>query len=197
MTNSELDTKMEKAIIITAPSGAGKSTIADHVLSVVDNLDFSVSATTRKIRKDEVEGEDYYFMTKEEFLKKVEEDAFVEWEEVYEGTYYGTLKSEVERIWKMGKAVLYVVDVIGAKDLNNYFGNKALSIFIEPPSTKVLEERLKNRKSESKKSLEIRLERVRMELKEKNNFDLIIVNDELDLAKIQAEDEVRNFLLSK
>ena len=195
MTNSDANIKMEKAIIITAPSGAGKSTIADYVLSVIDNLDFSVSATTRTIRKDEVEGEDYYFLTKEQFLEKIDQDAFVEWEEVYEDTYYGTLKSEVERIWKMGKAVLYVVDVIGAKDLNNYFGKKALSIFIEPPSIKILEERLKNRKSESKKSLEVRMERVRMELKEKNNFDLIIVNDDLEMAKIQAEDEIRNFLL--
>jgi guanylate kinase len=113
--------KWRKAIIITAPSGAGKSTIAEYVLSVVENLDYSVSATTRTIRKGEEEGKDYYFISKEQFLKKIEEDAFVEWEEVYEGTFYGTLKSEVQRIWSLGKAVLYVVDVIGAKDLKHFF----------------------------------------------------------------------------
>lgn len=196
MTNTDSDIKMEKAIIITAPSGAGKSTIANHVLSQIEDLDYSVSATTRPIREGEVEGKDYYFMSKEEFMKKVEENAFIEWEEVYEDTFYGTLKSDVQRIWNMGKSVLYVVDVIGAKDLNSYFGHKAFSIFIEPPSIAVLEERLLKRKTESKKSLEIRMERVRMELKEKNEFDLIIVNDDLSLAKIQAEDEVRNFLLA-
>jgi guanylate kinase len=188
--------KMEKAIIITAPSGAGKSTIAEYVLSVVENLDYSVSATTRTIRKGEEEGKDYYFISKEQFLKKIEEDAFVEWEEVYEGTFYGTLKSEVQRIWSLGKAVLYVVDVIGAKDLKHFFGDKALSIFIQPPSIKALEERLRKRQSESEKSLEIRLERVRMELKEKKSFDLVIVNDELELAQKQTEKEVRKFLLS-
>jgi guanylate kinase len=188
--------KMEKAIIITAPSGAGKSTIAEYVLSVVENLDYSVSATTRTIRKGEEEGKDYYFISKEQFLKKIKEDAFVEWEEVYEGTFYGTLKSEVQRIWSLGKAVLYVVDVIGAKDLKHFFGDKALSIFIQPPSIKALEERLRKRQSESEKSLEIRLERVRMELKEKKSFDLVIVNDELELAQKQTEKEVRKFLLS-
>jgi guanylate kinase len=188
--------KMEKAIIITAPSGAGKSTIAEYVLSMVENLDYSVSATTRTIRKGEEEGKDYYFISKEQFLKKIKEDAFVEWEEVYEGTFYGTLKSEVQRIWSLGKAVLYVVDVIGAKDLKHFFGDKALSIFIQPPSIKALEERLRKRQSESEKSLEIRLERVRMELKEKKSFDLVIVNDELELAQKQTEKEVRKFLLS-
>ncbi len=133
MTNADENIKMEKAIIITAPSGAGKSTIADYVLSVIDNLEYSVSATTRAIRKGEKEGRDYYFISKEEFIEKIEHDEFVEWEEVYEGTYYGTLKSEVQRIWALGKAVLYVVDVIGAKDLKNYFGDKALGIFIQPP----------------------------------------------------------------
>lgn len=196
MTEVLDDIKMEKAIIITAPSGAGKSTIAEYVLSVVENLDYSVSATTRTIRKGEEEGKDYYFISKEQFLKKIEEDAFVEWEEVYEGTFYGTLKSEVQRIWSLGKAVLYVVDVIGAKDLKHFFGDKALSIFIQPPSIKALEERLRKRQSESEKSLEIRLERVRMELKEKKSFDLVIVNDELELAQKQTEKEVRKFLLS-
>ncbi len=185
---------MNKAIIITAPSGAGKSTIAKHVLAEIEELEFSVSATTRKIRKDEVDGEDYYFISKEQFIKEIDENAFVEWEEVYNDIYYGTLRREVDRIWEMGKSVLYVVDVIGAKDLKGYFGNKALSVFIEPPSLEVLKDRLEKRGSETDKSLAKRLQRAEKEMKEKDEFDLIIMNDELYMANIQAEDEIRHFL---
>ena len=185
---------MEKAIIITAPSGAGKSTIAAHVLTEIEALDFSVSATTRAPREGEEEGLDYYFISKEEFLQLIDDDAFVEWEEVYEGVFYGTLKSEIERIWDLGKAVLYIVDVVGAKDLKGYFGEKALSIFIEPPSIEVLEERLIKRGSEDSQNLQMRLERASREMKEKDDFDLVILNDNLEMAKIQTEDEVRYFL---
>lgn len=185
---------MKKAIIITAPSGAGKSTIANHVLNEIEELEFSVSATTRKIRKNETEGVDYYFISKEEFLEKIKNEEFVEWEEVYQDVYYGTLKSEVERIWNKGKSVLYVVDVVGAEDLKGYFGNQAFSVFIEPPSLEALKERLKSRGTESELSLSKRLDRAKEELREKDEFDLVIMNDDLSMAKIQAEDEIRNFL---
>ena len=185
---------MQKAIIITAPSGAGKSTIAEHVLTYVEDLDYSVSATTREPREDEKEGIDYYYLSKTEFMKRVDNDEFVEWEEVYEGVFYGTLKSEVERIWEQGKAVLYVVDVFGANDLKGYFGEKSLSIFIEPPSIEVLRDRLIKRGSETESSLKRRLNRAEKEMRKKNEFDLIIVNDVLEIAQIQTEDEVRFFL---
>ena len=185
---------MEKAIIITAPSGAGKSTIAAHILQSIDNLGFSVSATTRPQRDGETDGEDYYFISEKEFRKHVENNDFVEWEEVYEGIFYGTLKAEVERIWNTGRAVLYIVDVVGAKDLKGYFGEKALAIFIEPPSLDILKERLLSRGTETDKTLARRLERAEREMKEKDDFDLAILNDDLELAKIQAEDEVRYFL---
>jgi guanylate kinase len=185
---------MEKAVIITAPSGAGKSTIAAHLLSSIDDLDYSVSATTRRPRKGEEEGLDYYFIGKEEFMHLIDDDAFVEWEEVYEGIFYGTLKSEIERIWESGKAVLYVVDIVGAKELKGYFGKKALAMFIEPPSMEALRKRLENRGSESDRSLGKRLERAGREMQEKDNFDVIILNDDLEMAKVHAEDEVRFFL---
>lgn len=187
---------MKKAIIITAPSGAGKTTIANYVLEQIDSLDFSVSATTRKIRDGEEEGKDYYFMSKENFLAKVDADEFVEWEEVYADTFYGTLKTEVERIWEEGKSVLYVVDVVGAKDLNNYFGENALSVFIEPPSMEVLKERLTNRKSESTKTLAKRLHRAQLEMEEKDAFDLVIMNDDLATAQQEATEKIAEFLQS-
>ncbi|MCP4124489.1 MAG: guanylate kinase [Bacteroidetes bacterium] len=185
---------MEKAIIITAPSGAGKSTIAAHILESIDKLGFSVSATTRSPREGEQDGVDYYYLSKSGFMEKIDNDEFVEWEEVYEGIFYGTLKSEIERIWEKGMAVLYIVDVVGAKDLKGYFGAKALSIFIEPPSLEILKERLVKRGSETAASLEKRLERADKEMAEKENFDLSIVNDDLEIAKVQAEDEVCYFL---
>jgi len=185
---------MEKAIIITAPSGAGKSTIAAHVLETIKDLGFSVSATTRKPREGEEDGVDYYYISKSDFMEKIDNDEFVEWEEVYEGIFYGTMKSEIERIWELGQAVLYIVDVVGAKDLKGYFGEKALSIFIEPPSIEVLKERLMRRGSETEESLKKRLARAEREMSEKNDFDLSIVNDDLATAQIQAEDEVRYFL---
>lgn len=185
---------MEKAIIITAPSGAGKSTIANHVLSVIDELEFSVSATTRSPRKNEVDGEDYYFIDQEEFKQRIEDGKFIEWEEVYEGVYYGTLREEVERLWAEDKAVLFIVDVVGAADLKGYFGKLGLAVFIEPPSLDVLRQRLQKRGSETDRSLQQRIERAERELKQRDEFDLVIVNDDLAIAKMQAEDEVRHFL---
>lgn len=185
---------MEKAIIITAPSGAGKSTIANRLLDKIDRLGYSVSATTRAPRPGEQEGVDYYYISREEFLRLVDEGAFVEWEEVYRDTFYGTLKREVERIWASGRAVLYVVDVVGARDLKQYFGDRALAIFIVPPSLEALRERLIKRGTESEQALTLRLDRASREMEERDDFDLVILNDDLETAVAQALEAVGEFL---
>ncbi len=184
----------EKAIIITAPSGAGKSTIANYLLEHIENLGFSVSATTRSIRKGEKEDFDYYFISKEEFVEKLKKDAFVEWEEVYKDIYYGTLKSEIKRLWRLDQTVLFVVDVVGAKDLKRFFREHALSLFIEPPSMEALKERLVKRGTETEENLKKRLDRAEKELDERDNFDLVVINDDLITACKNAEDEVRHFI---
>ena len=184
----------QKAIIITAPSGAGKSTIANYLLEHIENFGYSVSATTRSIREGEEDGVDYYYISKESFVKKIEENEFVEWEEVYADLFYGTLKSEVHRLWAEGQAVLFVVDVVGAKDLKKFFRSDALSIFIEPPSMAVLKERLIKRGTETEASLKKRIGRAQQELNERDNFDLIIINDDLKVATGKAMDEVGFFI---
>ncbi|GAB4257696.1 MAG: guanylate kinase [Saprospiraceae bacterium] len=183
-----------KLIIVTAPSGSGKTTIVKHLLSTFDNLAFSVSATTRPPRKGEVHGKDYYFISPEEFREHVKNGDFLEWEEVYENQYYGTLRSEVERLWKEGKHVIFDIDVQGALNLKEAFPDKTLTIFVKPPSTKVLSERLRRRKSESEESLKKRIAKAEFELSFANNFDVVIVNDKLEEAFQKADAVVGKYI---
>lgn len=185
-----------KLIIFSAPSGAGKTTIVKHVLNVVDQLRFSVSATTRAIRGQEVDGLDYYFITKEDFLHRVAKHQFIEFEEVYNGTYYGTLKSEVERIWASGNHVIFDLDVVGGLRLKKKFGDQALAIFVEPPSLEVLIERLRGRGTDSEEKLKERIGKAEEELSYANKFDVVLRNDDLAIACSQAEKLVREFLAS-
>lgn len=175
-----------KAIIFSAPSGSGKTTIVKHLLQKNPDLGFSISASTRDRRgRAEQHGKDYYFLTPEEFKKKIDNDEFIEWEEVYEGNYYGTLKSEIERIWNEGKNVIFDVDVKGGLNLKKYFGDKALAVFVKVPSLSVLEERLKNRGTESHASLSQRVFKAKFEMTFQDKFDKVLVNE--DLSKTVAE----------
>jgi len=189
-----IPTSERRVIIFTAPSGAGKTTLVRHLLSQLTELQFSISATTRPKRDNEVDTKDYYFLSKTEFSNKVEAGDFLEWEEVYEDCCYGTLKSEVERIWASGHQVIFDVDVKGATNIKKYYGDRALAIYVKPPSLEVLIERLKNRKTESIESLQKRIKRATLELEYENNFDCIIVNDKLDIAKKEALLTVQTFL---
>ncbi len=186
-----------KVIIFSAPSGSGKSTIIGHLLKRVPGLEFSISATSRKPRQGEQDGKDYYFLTEEDFKQRVAEDKFVEWVEVYQGTCYGTLKSEIERIWQKGNVVIFDVDVLGGVSLKKIFGDKALSVFIQPPSIEVLEQRLRNRNTETEESLRKRIERAEMELQYSNQLDVVVVNDDLETAINETETIVNNFLNGK
>jgi len=183
-----------KLIIVTAPSGAGKTTIVRHLLATEPNLAFSVSATTRPRRDYEVDGRDYYFIPLETFHQKVAENAFVEWEEVYPGKCYGTLKSEVERMWADGKDIIFDVDVKGALNLKQQYPDRTLSVFIRPPSVEALAERLLKRGTETPETLNTRLERVRYELTFADRFDAVVVNDVLETALEEASRLVHNFL---
>ena len=185
-----------KMFIFTAPSGAGKTTIVRHLLKQYDFLDFSVSATTRDRRPHEVDGKDYYFMSREEFDKKVEADEFIEWEEVYEDRY-GTLKSEVDRVWESNKHIVFDIEVKGATNIKNLYGDKCKAIFIKPPSLEVLIERLTNRNTESASSLRKRIARVKREMTYQNSFDGVLVNDLLDVALKEAEFFVETFIYGK
>ncbi len=182
-----------KLVIITAPSGGGKTTIVNHLLQSVPDLAFSVSATTRYKRENEIEGKDYYFLTVDQFLKKINSNEFVEWEEVYPGKYYGTLKSELERLWLAGKNIIFDVDVKGAVNLKDQFPATTISIFIKPPSLEVLIERLKKRATETVASLQTRIDRVKYELTFEDKFDHVIVNDKLDSSLSKAYNLVHNF----
>ena len=183
-----------KLIIVSAPSGAGKTTIVRNLLNKNLNLEFSISACSRAKRKNEKDGIDYYFLSIEEFKNKIENQEFVEWEEVYDNYFYGTLKSEIERIWKAGKHVIFDVDVQGGLKLKEIFKEKALSLFVKPPSVKELEKRLIMRSTEEKEKIRKRVEKAAYELSFANQFDLIIVNDVLDDALRQTENVVRSFL---
>ncbi|MGA2405983.1 MAG: guanylate kinase [Bacteroidales bacterium] len=183
-----------KLVIISAPSGAGKTTIVKHLLDSGLNLAFSVSATTRPLRGNEKEGEDYFFLTVPEFRKRIENNEFVEWEEVYKDILYGTLKSELERIWAIDHNVLFDVDVKGGINLKNKFGTNSIAIFIMPPSVAELENRLLKRRTDTPEKIRIRVEKAKDELKLANQFDMVIVNHQLDKAKEEALKIVSSFL---
>lgn len=187
-------TFQSKMILITAPSGAGKTTIVRHLLSVFDFLDFSVSATTRNRRPHEQDRVDYYFKTPEEFKNLIKQNAFAEYEEVYKDQFYGTLKSEVDRLWGLKKRIVFDIDVQGATNLKKLYKENALGIFIAPPSLEVLEDRLRSRKTETEKQLETRLTRVRKEMEFRDTFDSVLVNDDLNTALKEAEHKVLSFI---
>jgi len=172
----------KKVVIISAPSGAGKTTMVKHLLSHFPQLEFSVSACSRPKRENETHGVDYYFLTVEEFKQRIQNNEFVEWQEVYPNSYYGTLKTEVERIWAKNHIVLFDVDVLGGINLKNIFKSKAVSIFIAPPSISVLKERLEKRGTENAESLKQRIEKAEYEMKFQSQFDYVVVNDNLQLA---------------
>lgn len=179
---------MGKLIIFCAPSGSGKTTIVKHLLSTNEDLGFSISACTRDKRgRNEVHGKDYYFLTIDDFRKSIEADKFVEWEEVYSGGYYGTLKSEIDRLFAEGKNIIFDVDVKGGLKLKNYFKEKALAIFVEVPSIEELERRLRARGTETEDSLSKRLYKVKFEMTFKDKFDLILVNDEMEESFEKAQ----------
>ncbi|MDA8648278.1 guanylate kinase [bacterium] len=183
-----------KCIIFSAPSGAGKTTIVHDLLSRELGLEFSVSACSRDPRPNEVHGKDYYFLGVENFKEKIESDAFIEWEEVYTNNFYGTLKSEMERIWSQGKAVIFDVDVIGGLNLKKQFKDSALAVFVKPPSYEELEKRLRGRSTESEDKINQRMEKASKELAFSKEFDIVLVNDDLDVACDQAASFVREFL---
>jgi guanylate kinase len=177
-----------KALIFSAPSGSGKTTIVRHLLKMNPDLGFSISASTRDRRgRTEAHGKDYYFLTPEDFKKKIDDDAFIEWEEVYAGNFYGTLKSEIERIWKEGKNVIFDVDVKGGINLKKYFGDKGLAIFVKVPSVEVLRQRLVDRATESPDSLSRRLFKANFEMAFQDHFDVVLVNEDLGHSVAEAQ----------
>ena len=200
---------MGKVIIFSAPSGAGKSTIVNYLLEKGLGLEFSISATCRAPRGKEIHGKEYYFFTADEFRKRIENKEFLEepkiesllkkycrfeWEEVYPGCYYGTLLSEIDRIWAKGHTVLFDVDVVGGLNIKKKFGDNALSIFIQPPSVEVLRQRLTGRGTDAPEKIEQRLAKAEYEMTFADKFDTIIVNDKLEEAFREAEKKVRDFL---
>lgn len=183
-----------KLIIFSAPSGAGKTTIVKYLLQQNLNLEFSISATSRKARYTEMHSKDYYFLSEKEFQKKIENNEFLEWEEVYKGISYGTLKSEVERIRNLGKNVIFDVDVVGGLNIKKYYGEEALAIFVQPPSVEELRNRLKSRSTETEEKIQMRIAKAEHELSFANQFDVVIVNDQLQKAFEEAEKIVGDFI---
>lgn len=184
-----------KLIIFSAPSGSGKTTIVRHLLKTFPNqLEFSISATSRPKRGVEENGKDYHYLSVEEFKSKIANKEFLEWEEVYAGTHYGTLKSEVDRIWAKGKNVIFDIDVEGGLNLKNLFGDAALSVFVMPPSIKILEERLNTRSTDSPESIARRVAKAEKEIETSSLFDACILNEVLEEAFITAEKVVSDFL---
>ncbi|MBP5486387.1 MAG: guanylate kinase [Bacteroidales bacterium] len=184
-----------KVLIFSAPSGSGKSTIVNHILSLnPKSMEFSVSATSRPPRGEEQDGREYYFLTADEFRRYIAEDRFVEYEEVYEGRFYGTLKSECERIWAAGHVIIFDVDVKGGVSLKKYFGDAALSVFIKAPSVEVLRERLIKRGTDSPEAIEERVAKAEVEMTYEPQFDYVLVNDDLNTAYAESEKVVEDFL---
>jgi len=184
----------EKLIIVSAPSGAGKSTLVSHLLKKGFPLEFSVSATSRSPRGNEKDGKEYYFVSAPEFRKRIENNEFVEWQEVYKDHYYGTLKSEIDRIWQMGKCVIFDVDVKGGINLKNIFGSKAVSIFVMPPSVSELEKRLMKRATDTPEKIRMRVEKAAEEISLADQFDVTIINDHLEYSFDEIDTVVSEFL---
>lgn len=185
---------MNKIIIFSAPSGSGKSTIISHLLEVIPGLEFSISATSRAPRGKEQDGREYYFFSREEFEKRAEVGEFLEWEEVYPGCFYGTLRSEIERIWAKGHTVLFDIDVVGGMNLKQKYQAQALSLFIQPPSIEILRSRLECRGTDSAEKIEERLAKAAYEMSFADRFDAVVVNDDLQQALAETENKVKQFL---
>ncbi len=183
----------KKTIAVTAPSGAGKTTIVRHLMAYFPEMAFSVSATTRKKRPNEKDGQDYFFLSETAFKQKVKEGAFVEWEEVYPNVFYGTLKSEVERVQNLGKVVVFDIDVKGAVNLKKAFKSSCMTMFIKPPSIETLRERLTNRHTEDEKAIDKRIEKAAYEMSFEDKFDITLTNDILEKALINAKTIVKAF----
>ena len=193
MQNSKYD-----MIVFTAPSGAGKTTIVRHLIKKYkDHFSFSISATTRGKREKEVDGKDYYFLSKDDFRERVANEEFIEWEEVYEGRYYGTLKSEVDRIVGEGKKIVFDIEVNGAQNIKKMYDDRCLVVFVKPPSFRVLINRLTNRGTETPHSLKTRIKRIKKELLFESSFDKVLLNDDLQVALADAESIVDTLLITK
>ncbi len=189
--------KQGKLIVFSAPSGSGKTTIVRHLLNIESlNLEFSISATSREKRGKEIDGKDYYFLSAKEFKSKIKNEEFLEWEEVYRDNFYGTLKTEVERIWALGKNVIFDIDVSGGLRIKRKFPEETLAIFVKPPSIDELKIRLKKRKTESADKINMRVAKASAELATAPLFDTIVINDTLEHALEEAENEVRQFINS-
>jgi guanylate kinase len=188
---------LNKVIIFSAPSGSGKTTVVNHLLKTMPELGFSVSATTRKPRANENHGREYYFLEEQDFQEKVARGEFLEHEEVYKGINYGTLKSEVSRLWAEGKTVVFDVDVVGGMNIKKEYGDAALSVFLRPPNLDVLMERLRKRSTEVEHQLQMRISKAKDELKYEDKYDVKIINDKLDETLKKAEDIVLSFIHSK
>lgn len=183
-----------KAIIFSAPSGSGKTTIVRHLLKKYPDLGFSISASTRDKRgRTEAHGKDYYFLSPEDFKKKIDDKEFIEWEEVYEGNFYGTLKSEIQRIWDQGKNVIFDVDVKGGLNLKKYFGDKSLAIFVKVPTLDILKERLRDRGTDSDESISRRLFKANFEMSFQDQFDKVLVNENLQTSLAEAQQLYEEF----
>lgn len=183
-----------KLIIFSAPSGAGKTTIVKHLLSLGLGLEFSISATSRGMRHTETDGKDYYFLSQEEFRKRIDAGDFLEWEEVYAGTFYGTLKSEVERIRNKGNHVIFDVDVVGGTNIKKFYGDEALAVFVQPPSVDELRNRLVSRSTDAAEVIEKRVQKAEYELSFAPHFDVVLINDNLEQAFADAEKIIGDFL---
>ncbi len=187
--------KTGKLIVFSAPSGSGKTTIVQHLLAHPElNLEFSISATSRAPRGDEVDGKDYYFLDLHEFKQKIKKEEFLEWEEVYRDNFYGTLKAEIERIWASGKNVIFDIDVVGGLDIKHIYPKQTLAVFVKPPSIEELKIRLKKRKTESEDKINMRVAKASIELATAPQFDFIIENNNLEVALKEAYDLVSTFV---